>query len=457
MTLDPNLAAIRFGTGRSPRIPDPPGADAMLAALAGPDRMAAAYPIPAFTSLFPAIAEIKQVNDRRRAGTASEADLDRKSTLRRELQARQWDLTRQTLARGLDTDDGLRERLTWFWADHFTVLGKSTDTRAGVSIFAEEAIRPHVAGRFSDMLRAVVKHPMMLLYLDQSASVGPNSAFARTRPARGLNENLAREVLELHTLGVGGSYGQDDVRELAELFAGLTGNAINGFSFNENRGEPGPETVLGRNYGRRKPKLEDVEQVLDDLAVHPDTARHIARKLAVHFVSDQPDAELVAALEAAFLETGGDLGAVTGTLLAHPSATQPRLQKAKQPTDFIVSSLRALGMTGQEMAEMDPKAFKRLVLRPLEMMGQPWQNPSGPDGWPEEAEAWITPQGLAVRITWAMGLQRHFGGDMPDPRAFVATALGDMASEQLVFAAGAAETRGDGVGIVLASPEFQRR
>ncbi|MEM8699790.1 MAG: DUF1800 family protein, partial [Pseudomonadota bacterium] len=180
---------------------------------------------------------------------------------------------------------GFFERLASFWADHFSVTGKSLNRVLFVPAFEVEAIRPHIMGNFADMLVAVTRHPVMLDYLDQRVSVGPNSRAGRRRE-QGLNENLAREILELHTMGVGSSYAQADVRELAELLTGYTYHGETGaFRFVENRAEPGAETVLGRTYGRGKPDPGEAEQALRDIAAHPETHRHLARKLAVHFTS----------------------------------------------------------------------------------------------------------------------------------------------------------------------------
>jgi uncharacterized protein (DUF1800 family) len=297
----------------------------------------------------------------------------------------------------------------------------------------------------------------MVMYLDQQESVGPNSQVAQRRPGRGLNENLARELLELHTLGVGGAYAQDDVRQLAELLAGLTANAVGGTGYNPERGEPGVETVLGVAYGGEAPDKGDIHAALEDLAAHPDTAAHIARKLAVHFVADDPDPDLVEHLRARFVATEGDLPEIHAALLEHPAAQAPALAKAKQPFDYVASALRALGVPGEALLALPDEAMQRWFRAPLAAMGQPWSDPPGPDGWPEEAAAWITPQGMASRITWAAGLRRVEGFDLPDPRAFVQAALGPLAGPRVIFAAEAAESRPDGVAVVLASPEFQRR
>ncbi|PRY25590.1 uncharacterized protein (DUF1800 family) [Aliiruegeria haliotis] len=458
MAFDPTLAEFRFGTGRSPRLEAPASVDAMLSALTRADSMVRVFPVPPFSSI---AEDARRHQSLQRAIRRNEGDVESQKEefkkLRSRFSARKWRYAARQLARGLETEDGFRERLVAFWADHFTVVSKSFVTRPAVSMFIDEAIRPHVAGRFADLLRAATLHPMMLFYLDQTRSVGPNSPFAKGKPNRGLNENLAREVLELHSLGVDGAYGQDDVRQLAELFAGLGGNVPDGFKYFERRGEPGPEYVLGRAFGRRKPKIEDVHEVLDTLATHPDTAAHVARKLAVHFFSDTPDPDLVAALETRFLETGGDLTSVYAALLEHPTAFSRPMRKVRRPVEFIVAGLRALGMRGKTLTNLTPKRFRQLVTTPAQLMGQTWQTPTGPDGWPEDTGHWITPQGLAARIDWAMGVQGASELELSDPRDFVDVALGSLASERTLFAAGAAETRGDGIGLVLSSPEFQRR
>jgi uncharacterized protein (DUF1800 family) len=318
----------------------------------------------------------------------------------------------------------------------------------------DEAIRPHVTGRFADMLGAVITHPGMLIYLNQAASFGPGSRKGQTR-GKGLNENLARELLELHTLGVGASYSQTDVRELAELLTGLTVSPDQGFVFDPGRAEPGPETVLGVAYSGKG--LAPVLQALDDLAARPETAAHIARKMVVHFVADDPDPALVAAVEAAWRDSGGDLLAVARALVTHPLAAKAGAEKARQPFDFMVAALRALGIRPSEIIQADAKTVKRLLLDPLAAMGQPFHQAPGPDGWPERASDWITPQGLAARIDWAMNAPERLVRPLPDPRAFLTQALGTRAGDRLTWAVGAAESARDGVGLVLASPEFNQR
>jgi uncharacterized protein (DUF1800 family) len=433
--MDAEMRAVRFGYGL-------PVAD--IAAPTGADRAAATWPGVDLTELAPILMEYRAAKKAKdevaiKAGHRAADAL----TLRG---------AKAIFARAVGSDDPYRERLVSFWADHFTVAPKTRMERPLPAILIDEAIRPHVGGRFADMLRAATTHPAMLVYLNQEASFGPESAKGK-RQSKGLNENLARELLELHTLGVGAGYSQADVRELAELLTGLAVAPDRGFVFDKRRAEPGAEVVLGMTY--RGDGLEPVLRALDDLAVRPETARHIARKLAVHFVADEPDPGLVAALEAVFVETGGDLAVVSAALLEHPLAQQGT--KARQPFDLMVAAFRALGVTPDSILALEMKRFKRLILDPLAAMGQPFQQAPGPDGWPEAEAEWITPQGLAARIDWAMQAPERLVRPLPDPRAFLQAALGERVGETLTWAVGAAESARDGVGLVLASPEFNRR
>ncbi|MCO6383422.1 DUF1800 family protein [Oceanicola sp. 502str15] len=457
MNFTPEIAAIRFGYGLSPHHAPPESVAAMVATLAAPDAMAQAWPIGSIDELYP---EFQYLSDLKKAERNGDPDAKQKyRDWRAKDRARHAEMLRATVARALDAPDPLRERLTRFWADHFTVRGKGV-SRLSVQRFVQDAIRPNLSVPFAEMLKAAVTHPLMMIYLDQDKSIGPGSAVAARNAEkgrrRGLNENLAREVLELHTLGVGGAYTQQDVRQLAELLAGMTLDLRKGVRFEPKRGEPGAEDVLGESYGGQKPQLSDIHAALEDIATHPDTAAHIARKLAVHFVSDTPPPALVEALRARFAETGGDLGAVTAAMLEHPEAWGP-LAKTKQPYDFLTSGYRALGVSGAQLARLNLSKTRKALLRPMTLMGQPWETPNGPDGWPEDTAHWLTPQGLAVRINWAMTAGRSKEIELPDPRELVRTALGSQAGPRLEFAAQAAESRAEGVALILASPAFQRR
>lgn len=429
----------------------------MLRRLSGPDRMARQFQIDGFDRIEQLMSEIQALNRERRQNPERKTRIKEQVRSRRR-QARQlqagW--LKSTIARGVFTNDGLRERLVDFWADHFTVKGKRSITRPAVSTYVEDAIRPNIAGSFATLLKAAIFHPMMLSYLDQINSVGPNSLVAVRKPGRGMNENLAREVLELHTLGVNAGYTQKDVVELAKLFTGLTYRMGKGFVYGVKMAEPGAETVLGKSYGGYRNDLSDIEDFLEDVAVHPDTARHLARKLVVHFISDTPDRSLVDHIAAAYLDSGGNLMQAYSAMLEHPSAWVLPGRKVKQPSAFVIAAIRALAVPKQRIMEARWQDVRDLIYAPLGLMGQPWQNPAGPDGWPEEAEHWITPQGLAARIQWAMTVPAIMRPDLPDPRRFVQTALGNRADDRLRFAVAAAEVKSEGVGLVLVSPAFQR-
>ena len=461
MTFDPIRADIRFGCGLSPRLAPPGSVEDMLARLIAPDQAAARFPIPAFGSLWPEAQALRvSVREYRRttSDAARKAAKKRVQAKRRLMRAGAARWFGHTLLRRALGPDPLRERLTAFWADHFTAVGRTALTRHAQPAYIEEAIRPHIAGRFADLLKAAVTHPMMLIYLDQHRSIGPTSRAAQgaKQSGRGLNENLARELLELHTLGVGGPYNQDDVRQLAELLTGLSFDAQAGFAFKPNFAEPGVETVLGIPYGGGKPELGDIHAALEGLARHPATARHIARKLAVHFVSDTPDPRLIAAMASRFQETDGDLHAVYAVMLYHPAAWDVTHSNVKPPIDFIGSALRALDIVPRHLPLTHPRRMRNTLLTPLALMGQQWGQTLGPDGWPEMDAEWITPQRLSARLQWAMSVPFLIRRVLPDPRVFVATALGSDAPDTVRFAASAATSRAEGVGLVLASPAFQR-
>ncbi|MEO0751893.1 MAG: DUF1800 domain-containing protein [Pseudomonadota bacterium] len=458
MSFTPERAAIRFGCGLSPRKPALGSVDDMLAMLSGPDFAAQDFPIPGMEPVFEmALREQKARRATRpfKGTDAYEAAFEKVKIERRAMRDAAAIWFGQSLMRRAQTADGFRERLSSFWTDHFTATGKQLGLKFAQINYAQEAIRPHVAGRFADMLRAAATHPLMLHYLDQAKSVGPDSRIAKRNPKRGLNENLAREMLELHTLGVGGPYTQTDVRQLAELLAGLTFTHVDGFLFAKRQADPGVKTILGRRYGGED-RLSAIHQVFEDISIHPATARHLAAKLAVHFVGDSPDMALVEAMETRFLDTDGDLLAVYEVLLNHPSAWGDGMGNVKQPIDFIGSSLRALDLQPRQMPTKKVARMRKFFYSPLVMMGQTWGHPAGPDGWPEADEDWITPQRLAARLQWAMSTPLRLRRTLPDPRDFVEIALGGAATEQVRFAARAAESRPEGVGIVLSSVAFQR-
>lgn len=452
----PQLAAIRLGYGLSALMPPPQTAEAVLGGVAdatrpGPEGISTAQ-AQALTQ------RLSQLSRARKQGGAP--DLKEFQTYNRQMtQMVARDLQRR-LVRAVDDSTGLGERLVQFWADHFTVSPKGPAQNPMAMAFVDEAIRPNLNGRFEDMFFAAETHPMMLIFLDQNSSRGPNSVFAKRRPGQdfGLNENLAREAMELHSMGVGAPYTQNDVRELAELLTGLSFNMEKGFSFNRNIAEPGAETVLERSYGGgRRGGLDDIRAALRDIARRPETAQYISRKLAVHFVSDTPSVALVDQMAATWRDTGGNLPDVYRVMVTHPDLAANLRGKVRQPFDLMAAGFRALGVTGARIAALDFPQLPALTLNPIGQMGQQWSRQTGPDGWPEEAEAWIAPQLLAARINWALRMPTQLLKTLPDPRALLQTAFGGTQSPQLAWAVPKAESEAEGIALILASNDFNRR
>ena len=453
-SFDPTLAALRFGTGLSPLFARPENQGDLLAEFDTP----MPYRVVGFDQADPSLRDFQQAASRRNKARGTDDATTTENAFRDVRVAANViynNALRATFANHVGARVGFAARMERFWADHFTVRARNTAQRHLVSPFIADAIAPHMNGSFRDMLRAVVTHPMMLLYLQQVQSVGPQSPFGKRRK-RGINENLARELLELHTLGVNGPYDQNDVRALAELLTGLTYNNQRGFFYDLRFAQPGAETVMDITYDAAD-GLANVLRAVDDLADHPQTAVHIAGKIAAYFVSDTPDADLIAAMAVAFRQSDGHLPAVYAAMLDHPSAWHRDLQKVKSPQHFMASALRALGLTGDAIANATGRHTREILVSPMRVMGQPWQRPNGPDGWPDDSRDWVSPQGMAGRINWAMRAPRvMLDARLPDPRDFVHTALGDLATQDVIFAAGAAEVRDEGIGLVLSAPAFQR-
>lgn len=345
---------------------------------------------------------------------------------------------------------GFGERLAMFWANHFAVAtDKGGDVHILAGAFEREAIRPHLFGRFEDMLAAVETHPAMLFFLDNQQSIGPSSP-ANKDGTRGLNENLAREILELHTLGVDGGYSQADVTSLARIITGWTVRRddkkpeLQGrFVFNAGAHEPGEHAVMGITYA--DDGMGQGRAALADLARHPATARHIAFKLARHFVADSPPPALVDRLAAAYTASRGDLSAVYTALVNADEAWDPRLAKLRSPAVYLAGLLRA--------SAVRPKPEQILAM--LKALGQPWWNPSGPNGFPDVSDAWASAEGLATRID-AANLLAHMASGEIDPRAFLADRFGPLASPQTTQAVARAASRPQGLSIAFLSPEFLR-
>lgn len=463
-----DIAAIRFGYGHRPGQSTPRDGRGLL------DDLEAAPQIPkALTGLRSAerVARFHAFNQERAAQTSVAERRKVGQRLHGDLYSHYHEDTHKRLMVAVTSPHGFFERLVAFWSNHFTVSASRLQAAALVGPFEVEAIRPHILGRFRDMLSAVVRHPAMLIYLDQTSSIGPNSELAHSRPDLGLNENLAREILELHTLGVNGGYTQTDVTQFARLLTGFSVEpvAVEGFLFQHDRAEPGEKHLLGKVYGGGIGQEKEVQQALDDLAAHPSTARFIANKLARHFVADHPPRDLIKALETVFLENGGDLPSLYRVLVEHRESWNLFGRKVKTPFDFVVSGLRAVGARAKQLAPQpgDPKKdmqMNRNVMRSrpnklavgsLTVLNQPIKKAPGPDGWPDEAESWIHPQGISGRLEWALAVARKF--PQADPVEFLRNTLGSFTNERIMRVIEGAESREEAVALVLASPEFNRR
>ncbi|MDP8997758.1 MAG: DUF1800 family protein [Pseudomonadota bacterium] len=356
--------------------------------------------------------------------------------------------------KGFEDTTGLVERLVWFWSNHFAVsVAKDQAVEATVGAYEREAIRPFVLGKFGDMLKAVEQHPIMLTFLDNRNSIGPDSR-AGQKQKKGLNENLAREILELHTLGVDGGYSQADVTNFARVITGWTWTNPNNpnfepatFVFNPNTHEPGEPLVLGKIYGQQG--IAQGEAVLNDLAQHPSTAKHLATKFVRHFVADEPPAALVAKLTKVYLDTGGDLMTFTKALIDDDAAWTTPATKLRTPQEFVMAAARAINYT-------PPPDTPERILYAINDLGQPLWRPSGPNGFGDRVQDWASAEGMKMRFAWAsnMASQANVQGNPTDVANIV---FADAASPETRQTIARAESRNQGFALLLMSPEFQRR
>jgi uncharacterized protein (DUF1800 family) len=362
------------------------------------------------------------------------------------------------------TDAPFAERWVMFWANHFTVSAIKGVAAPLVGPFEREVVRKHAFDRFETMLVASSSHPGMLLYLDQAQSVGPDSPGLMqvsrrgigggAKRSAGLNENLAREIMELHTVGVNSGYGQADVTEFAKALTGWgvgnvrdVGDRDGRFTYHPYSHEPGPRTVMGKRY----PDVGGPQalNILHDLADHPATAQHIAKKLAIHFVSDDPPPALVSKLAASFTGSGGNLAVVAATLVEADEAWAPQQDKFKTPYEFLISSWRAMD-GAPDMAQQ--------MTNPLKAMGQPAFQAPSPKGWDDTAASWATPANLIQRLTWSQGFAAQAAAARTgQPLIAAQTCLGARLTPQTSAAIASAESRPEALTILFMSPEFQRR
>jgi uncharacterized protein (DUF1800 family) len=376
------------------------------------------------------------------------------------------------LEAAMTTDRPVHERLVHFWSNHFTV---STAKPAAVALppsFEKDAIRPHVGGRFADMLIASTKHPGMIVYLDNWLSIGPNSQAAQNpRRARrlpgggrpsGINENLAREILELHTLGVSGGYTQRDVQALAAIITGWTyararlrdyvsdaqgeRNGSQLFEFDADAHEPGPKTLLNRTYPQTG--LAQGEAALGDLVRHPSTARFIATKLCRHYIADDPPGAAIARVERAFQDSEGDLRITTEALVDSPETWDTPFAKFKRPEEYAIALLRAANLQA-----LPPGAG----IAALASMGQRPYSAPGPDGWADSADAWLTADLVWKRLEFAQTYAARVARSDVDPISVGEACLGPLLSDETRTAVSRAESPAQGLAILFGAPEMQRR
>lgn len=392
------------------------------------------------------------------AGTDPKAKGDGVPGPYRDLRDAYVDAVGARAAAALTSSAPFAERLVHFWSNHFAVSVDKIVTLGLAGAFEFEAIRPHLMGKFADLLSAVERHPAMLLYLDQAQSVGPGSPLgaraAQRGKERGLNENLAREIMELHTLGVRSGYAQADVTEFARALTGWTVGGLAkqpilqgpgpGFWFAAPIHEPGARSIMGKRYGQAGEA--QAQAVLDDLARHPATARHIATKLARHFAADDPPPALVARLEASFSQTGGDLPALYRVLIEAPEVWSGP-PKFRTPWDWTLGALRATGIK-----TLPAKS----VAATLQQLGQAVWKPGSPAGYDDIAASWAGPDALYRRVEVAQRIAERTAAAI-DARAVAPLLFPGTLSPATASALARAESGPQALALLLASPEMMRR
>ncbi len=477
MTLEAAIAANRFGLGA--RGNDTATSNPKKALL---DQLEIFDPKPAAIASQPsrqALAETfldyqegrRDAKDAAKAASemASEAAPQKKGVadpMRKEIRSYYSQGVEARTRAALASNSPFAERLVHFWSNHFAVSIDKLPVTAFAADYEFTAIRPHILGKFADLLTATSHHPAMLIYLDQAQSIGPGSAGAlrvaqRRGKELGLNENLAREILELHTLGVRAGYSQTDVTELARA---LTGNTVAGLGrgplqkqllhsvapgesmFLDANHEPGSRQVMGRRYSQSGAAQGNA--ILADLSVHPATARHIANKLAQHFVADVPPSALTAQLEQSFLATGGDLPALYRILVESPEAWMSPQSKFKSPWEWVISSVRAL----------DIKEFpgKNNATALFTQLGQPIWKPGSPAGYDDSAKNWAGGAALMRRVEIASRFADQ-NASRVDARELARLILPGQLSEHSAQMIARAESPAQGLALLLVAPEFLRR
>jgi len=454
------IATARFGLGARPgdlaRIGDKPE-NWLLDQLQGPSRVHREI-----RRLPKSAAVLADVQALRRSERAEKDNADFVKTYGRTVRKLYMDQTSARYVAAIESETPFHERLVHFWSNHFAISADKQPIPAIAGLYENEAIRPNVSGKFIDLLLAVEKHPAMIVYLDNQRSIGPDSDLGKRAKRRssnrqvGLNENLAREILELHTLGVDGGYSQLDVTSFAKVITGWSVGGSNErgrfaegeagkFEYREAIHEPGSQTLLGERYSQEG--IKQGEAVLRDLADHPSTARFIAGKLATHFIADAPPVSIVDRLTEAYRNSGGDLSEIYKVLVQSEEAWISVRSKYKTPHDFVISTLRAFKHTPDN---------SRFIVGALDLMGQTPFRPGSPAGWPDTAEQWGGADALYKRIEWSNTVARVVGQRV-NPVDLGDEVLGASFKPETRKAISRAESFSQGTTLFLASPDFQRR
>jgi uncharacterized protein (DUF1800 family) len=467
LNIESVIAANRFGLGARPgelsRIDKNPRTW-LLDQLQGPSRAPSELKsLPRSSKIYVEVQAALQDRREMKKNADDEPSPDVVKEFGRTVRRHYIDQTDARFRIATGTNYPFHERLVHFWSNHFAVSADKQPVSALAGAFENEAIRPNIAGSFYDLLRSVEQHPTMIVYLDNQRSIGPDSEMGRRASRRsrndrqvGINENLAREILELHTLGVDGGYTQQDVTTFAKVITGWSvgGSAPNGrfaegtpgeFEFRENIHEPGDHVIMGKRYPDTG--LGQGESVLRDLAGHDATARHVCMKLVRHFVSDDPPAQMVDRITAVFLDSNGDLPTVHAALVNAEEPWAHTFGKYKTPKDFVISAFRAFDRQPDN---------GRHVVGALDMMGQTPYRPGSPAGWPDTAEHWGGADALYKRIEWSNSVAKLADATV-NPLDISDAVLGPAMSDHSRTAISRAESAQQGLAMFLASPEFQRR
>ena len=366
------------------------------------------------------------------------------------------------LTSSITSDYSFSWRLLDFFSNHFSVSAQGGLMTPLAPTLEREAIAPNLFGSFADLLIAVEKHPAMLIYLDNEKSIGPDSRQAnylkkKSKKLRGMNENLAREILELHTMGVNGGYQLEDIQELAKAITGWSvarpeKKEGHGFLFRERAHQPGQRTVLGKTYPDTQ--TSQGEAILRDLAAHPATARYVSWKLARHLISDQPPPALVDKMQEQWLKTGGNLNEVITVLIQHPQSWHVEQRKLKTPREFLVSVCRATDSLSPRKRNAEQQS--RMLVNTLTAMGHRPFGAGSPAGFADVSSAWDGSDALLTRIDWANRWVESLK-KRTDPLALADAILGQQTVSDSRTIISRAESRQQGLSLLLLSPEFIRR